>query len=119
MRRAAALSLFSRVANSASVVAYSKAHGGYIPALVWNTAWNGTTGRMSTTSIATLNRITAKKLADLLLADAQREVEAQGSEGKESKIAIVDVRDDGQSFPPFMLELFWVVLQELRYHGAR
>ena len=53
---------------------------------------------MSMTSIATLNRITPKKLADLLLAEAQQEVEAQGSEGKESKIAIVDVRDDGESY---------------------
>lgn len=51
------------------------------------------------TSIATLERIDANKLADLLLAQAQREIENQnrnqnGAEG--SSIAIVDVRDDGE-----------------------
>ena len=97
MRAAAAFSfLLPRAANGARIVAHSKSHRGQVLALVWNAARNGTTSRMSTTSIATLNRITAKKLADLLLADAQQEIEAQGSEGKESKIAIVDVRDDGK-----------------------
>ena len=65
------------------------------------------------TSIATLNRMTAKKLADLLLEEAQQEVEAQAqaqgsSEGrKESKIAIVDVRDDGEFCLSILQVSFW------------
>jgi hypothetical protein len=64
-------------------------------------------------TIGSLPRMTATQLSELVLAQAEQKVEKEGG-AKESKLAIVDVRDDGKPTIPFPFSPFSTISISLR-----